>query len=125
MPLLAGVRHLHQEALLDQVVCCRSKPERLLLTLPYAFKLLVFILQRRVFTLDSFPDVEGNTLSSPSLPVAAEQFIDVNSHISITGIIPPGFSDCNYATTFRFSSSTVPSKFCFLPKLLWLQLMIS
>lgn len=69
--------------------------------LPYAYKLLKSILQGQIFTLYSFLDVEDNTLSSPSLPVLTEQLIDINSHISIMGIIPEGFGDSNYFEVFQ------------------------
>lgn len=51
------------------------------------------ILQRQLFTMYPFLDVEGNTVAPPSSPVPVDQLVAIDSLCtSLVGFIPPSFS---------------------------------
>lgn len=58
--------------------------------------MLVAILQGQFFTIYSFLNVGGSASCPPSLPVASEQLVAINSYTIFMGIIPLGLSDSNY-----------------------------
>jgi len=58
------------------------------------------ILQRQLFTIYPFLDIEGNIFTPPSSPVPSEQPVAIDSHTLVMGFVTPSFSNDNEVLAF-------------------------